>query len=295
MRTKLTLIATLLVTASVVGLGGIINPLDVGLGVRAMGLGGAYTALAQGSEALLYNPAGLSRQQSLQADSSYTNSMGLYGVGWLAGAAPSLGGGVAYMSVGDIVDPGGAPLAYSQFTLVVGGGLDARNIPFLAAVIPPTLPMSLGGNLKIGTARMADASGTGIALDLAAQARFPTGFGEIGAGLAVRDLGFGLAVGDEGGGWSTELAAGVSLTHPIGGFGALEVCGRYIGLGVGWKIEPVEIRGGIQFAGEITRWTLGLGVAWEQFALDYALMTHPDLGISHRLGFGVNLGDLLGM
>lgn len=295
MRAKLTLIAVLLVTASVVALGGIINPLDVGLGVRAMGLGGAYTALARGSEALLYNPAGLSHQQNLQADSSYTNSMGLYGVGWLAGAAPSLGGGVAYMSVGDIVDPGGAPLTYSQFTLVVGGGLDVRNIPFLAAFIPATLPMSVGGNIKIGTARMDDASGTGFAVDLATQARFTTGLGELGAGLAVRDLGFGLAVGDEGGGWSTELAAGVSLSHPIGVFGALELCNRYVAFGVGWQITPLEVRGGIQIAGEISRWTLGLGVAWEQFALDYALMTHPDLGISHRLGFGVNLGALLGM
>ncbi len=289
MRILLAVTAAFLVVVTAAGQG-IINPFDIGLGVRSMGLGGAYTALAEGTEALLYNPAGLSHQQGVHASSSYIGAMGLYGVGWLAGAAPSLGAGLAYLSMGEIYDPEDGTLAYSQFGFVAGGGIDLARTP-----LPLPFPASVGANLKLCSTRMHDESAMGLAIDLAGQARFPAPFGEIGAGFAIRELGFGLGIGEEGGGWTTEFAAGASVTLPIGVFGAVELCSRYTALGVGWRpIDLVEVRGGIQLSGNVTRWTLGLGVAWEEFALDYALMTHP-LGTSHRLGFGIDVGTLLGL
>ncbi len=290
MRTIVAL-ATVLLIGTMAPAQGTLNPLDVGLGVRAMGLAGAYTALARGTEAVLYNPAGLAHQQGVRADSSYTGGMGLYGVGWVAGAAPSLGGGLAYLSVGGITDPDGAPLSYSQFALVAGGGLRTADIPFL----PIPFDAALGANLKLNTARMADESAVGVALDLGFMASFPTPLGELSAGLAVRDLGLGMRVGDSRG-WSTELAAGVAVELPLGLFTALELSSQYSALGLGWQvIEPIEVRTGVQLSGGTVRWALGLGVGWQQFFLDYALLTHPMLGTSHRLGFGIDLGGLLGL
>lgn len=289
MRTMLAL-ATVLLIGAMAPAQGTLNPLDVGLGVRAMGLAGAYTALARGTEAVLYNPAGLAHQRGFRADSSYTGGMGLYGVGWVAGAAPSLGGGLAYLSVGGITDPEGAPLNYSQFALVAGGGLRTQDVPFL----PIPFDAALGANFKINTARMADESAIGVALDLGFMTAFPTPLGELSAGLAIRDLGLGMSVGDSRG-WSTELAVGVAAELPLGLFSALELSSHYSALGIGWQIDPLEVRMGVQLSGGTVRWALGLGVGWQQFFLDYALMTHPMLGTSHRLGFGVDLGALLGL
>ena len=107
---------------------GLPNPFDVGLGVRAMGFGGAYTALAQGTEALLYNPAGLAYLPGIRADSSYSMPMGLYSVAWLAGAMPNFGAGLAYLSAGGITDPQGDPLTFSHLGAVVGAGFPADRI-----------------------------------------------------------------------------------------------------------------------------------------------------------------------
>ncbi len=270
---------------------GVLNPLDMGLGVRAMGLGGAYTALARGTESLLFNPAGLAHQNGVRADTSYTAAMGEFGVGWLAGAMPSLGAGVAYLSVGDIVDPEGNPLAFRQFSLVAGGGLNLARLP-----IPAPFPGAVGGGLKLCSTRAADHSAVGIALDIAAQARLPLPFGDLDVGLAVRDLGLGLGIGEEGGGWSTEIALGAAVSLPMDVFAAVELSTHYTALGVGWQpVDVLEVRGGLQLATGIVRWALGLGVGWEEFTLDYALMTHPQLGTTHRLGFGVDVGALLGL
>ncbi len=291
MRKLFTVLAVIVVGAGASTQAGMLNPLDMGLGVRAMGLGGAYTALARGTESLLYNPAGLAHQNGIRADTSYTAAMGEFGVGWLAGAMPSLGAGVAYLSVGDIVDPQGDPLAYRQFALVAGGGIALARLP-----IPAPFPGAVGGSLKLCSTRAADHSAGGIALDIAAQARLPVPFGNLDVGLALRDLGLGLGIGEEGGGWSTEFAVGASLSLPFDVFAALELSSYYTALGVGWQpLDVLEVRTGVQLATGIARWALGLGVGWESFFLDYGLMTHPQLGTTHRLGFGIDLGALLGM
>ncbi|MBC7318313.1 hypothetical protein H5T57_03565, partial [Candidatus Bipolaricaulota bacterium] len=64
---------------------------DMGLGTRAMGLGGAYAALAEGPEGLLYNPAGLAQVRGIALDS--TILAGWVGAGYVGVAMPSLGAG----------------------------------------------------------------------------------------------------------------------------------------------------------------------------------------------------------
>jgi len=138
---------------------GVYSPLDLGLGVRAEGFGGAYTALAQGPDALLYNPAGLAAATGIEVDSSYLNAMGLYSVTWIGGAVRGLGAGLAYLSAG-IEGPGGSHLAFSHLTLMAGGGLPASALPFLRGFLPPGL--SLGLNLKYDHATLASSGAGGV-------------------------------------------------------------------------------------------------------------------------------------
>lgn len=266
---------------------GLANPFDVGLGVRAMGLGGAYTALAEGSEALLANPAGLAWVPSLRADSTVTNVLNLYTVGWLAGALPGWGAGLTYLSVGGIADPAEDPLTFSTFGLVLGFGLDARHIPFLSGLFP--FPTAVGLALKYHQITVADASGSGIALDIGLLGRLSTPFGEVRAGLTIRELGFGARLGERDEGWSTDLALGAAWIHPSGLLGVLDLSTDYLAVGLGWALfRELEVRGGVRLQGGLVQWSLGLGVRWQAFAVDYALLTHPWLAPSHRFGFGVS-------
>src|SRR3989338_1226409 len=54
------------------------NFLKIGVGARAVGLGGAYTAIAEGASAAYWNPAGISGQEQWELLSMYGS--------WLAGA-----------------------------------------------------------------------------------------------------------------------------------------------------------------------------------------------------------------
>lgn len=258
------------------------NPFDIGLGVRAMGFGGAYTALADGTEALLVNPAGLGWTRAIRGDSTLASVLGLYSVTWLAGAFPNFGGGLAYSGVGDITDPGGNPLAFSHLALTVGVGLDLA----LFRVFP--FPAAGGLALKYHRMQIADQAGSGFALDIGVLGRAPTPLGEARFGVTLRDLGFGPTVGTEPDAWSLDFTVGAALLTPMGFSASLDLGSEYTALGLGWAIFGLaEIRGGVRFQGGFTLWALGLGVRWGMFALDYALLTHPVLSASHRFGFGV--------
>ena len=77
---------------------------DIGYGARPMGMGGAFVALADDANAVLWNPAGLVRLESTQLTGMYARQMGLIPYGFIGFAQPvsdrsSLGAGV--ISSGD--------------------------------------------------------------------------------------------------------------------------------------------------------------------------------------------------
>lgn len=278
-RLLLTAIVSLL--AGTVAMGQALpNPFDVGLGVRAMGFGGAYVAIAEGTEALLTNPAGLGWSAGIRADSSLSSVLGLYSVTWVSGSIPNLAAGVGYLGVGGITDPGGNPLAFSHLAAAVGVGLD---LTFLRAF---PFPAAGGVAIKFDRVQIADESGSGFALDIGLLGRMAGPLGNLQLGLALREIGFGPRVGETPEGWSTDLAAGVALVSPLGFILAADLTAEYTALGVGWSVLGLlEVRGGLRFQAGV-QWALGLGVKWGVFALDYALLTHPVLSASHRFGFG---------
>jgi hypothetical protein len=77
---------------------------DIGFGARPMGMGGAFVALADDANAVLWNPAGLVRLESSQLTGMYARQMGLIPYGFVGFAQPvsdrsSLGAGA--VSSGD--------------------------------------------------------------------------------------------------------------------------------------------------------------------------------------------------
>jgi hypothetical protein len=74
---------------------------DIGCGARPMGMGGAFVALADDANALLWNPAGLTNPDRPQLTGMYLRQMGLVPYGFIGVALPlwsqtSLGAGAVY-------------------------------------------------------------------------------------------------------------------------------------------------------------------------------------------------------
>lgn len=270
---------------------GLPNPFDAGLGVRAAGFGGAYTALAGGPEALLYNPAGLVMTPGLRADSAYASPMGLYSATWIAGAMPGLGAGVAFLSAGRITDPAGDPIPFSHFAAVIGVAAAGEDIPYLGRFLRLPWPTVFGLSLKYDRVEMATEVGGNVALDLGLLTSLDLALGTVRLGISLTDFGAGIGLGERTESWSTSLVLGAALVTPVGFLATVDLAMDRFALGLGWTFGGgIEARAGLSSQGGVVSFSLGLGVSWQAFVLDYALSTHPVLGPSHRLSLGVVFG-----
>lgn len=77
---------------------------DVGIGAKAAGLGGAYTAVAQSANAVFWNPAGLTGTNARAVEFSYVNQFGLIPYNAVAGSwgfGESHAVGMGMLSSGD--------------------------------------------------------------------------------------------------------------------------------------------------------------------------------------------------
>jgi hypothetical protein len=237
---------------------------DMGLGTRAMGLGGAYAALAEGPEALLYNPAGLAQVLGITVDS--TILAGWVGAGYVGGAIPSLGAGIGYLGTS-----AGENLGYSQLGLILGFGMDLHMFGF---------PLLGGVGLRYNSTTIAGEGSSALGLDIGVLGRFSSPFGELRAALVIRELGLGNL--------STEFVLAGAWTSPFGLFASLDLTSEYVALGAGWSfLGAFEIRAGIRQEGGVFRIALGLGANFGNYSVDYALLTHPLLSPTHLFGFGL--------
>ncbi|MGC8962854.1 MAG: hypothetical protein ACP5LJ_02850 [Candidatus Bipolaricaulaceae bacterium] len=237
---------------------------DMGLGARAMGLGGAYAALAAGAEGLLYNPAGLAQIRGINVDS--TVLAGWVAAGYVGAALPGLGAGLGYLGTS-----AGENLGYSQLGFLAGFGLDLRNLGF---------PLLGGVALRYQSTNIAGEGSSSLGLDIGVLGRFSSPFGELRAALVIRELSFG--------GLSPEFVLAGAWLSPFGVLASLDLTSEYVALGLGWSaLGAFEIRAGLRQEGGLLRIALGLGASFGNYRVDYALLTHPLLSPSHRFGFGV--------
>jgi hypothetical protein len=165
------------------------NFLELGVGARAMAMGGAYVAIAEGVESMYWNTAGLARTVGLSVGYSYSPlypelDMGMHFVGL---AVPLLGGVVGFsanvFTSGDMLrtttdyPDGGDPLFGESFT-------------FNAQAVGLHYAFNLTDRLQLGFAGrfiqegIADAKANYVGLDIGALFRTGLLGTTIGASLA---------------------------------------------------------------------------------------------------------------
>lgn len=109
---------------------------DIGMGLRSVGMGGAYTALANDENASRWNPAMLADLKRSHAGFTWTKQFSVVPYHYLSLAMPitdKWGGGAFAISSGDDV--------YRETTIGLGAGTTLNLIP--------DHPLDVGGTLKI--------------------------------------------------------------------------------------------------------------------------------------------------
>lgn len=225
--------------------------LNLGVGARAQGMGGAYGPLADDASAIYWNPAGLSGLIRPEIMFCHTQLFGglanhdFLGLAWPLSKRLSLGLGWIRLGVDDI-----PRFSYNVGTVSEGSFGDNENAVFISAAsqrevtpLGKPLKLSAGGSVKIIYNKLDDRQASGLGLDFGLQAKIL-----LAEWLAVRSanqvilgmepavvnrsnwgtLGLSLAVQDAGGtsiSWNTVsqhhdvrpagYKAGISYIQPV--------------------------------------------------------------------------------
>ena len=262
---------------------------------RAVGLGGAYTALANDSNALLYNPAGLGRLRSSEATLMH-NQYALGVAQQYIGVALKNGIGAQfnYATLGDvprttISQPAGSGSKLNVSDTSLGVGYGRALTPDLA----------IGGGLKYISESLGDATANGYALDLGVLLRVQDVKG-LTLGGSLLNLGPAVKFASNKEKLPTTIRLGSAYALRLSrqevtlAFDITKSLLDKVRLGLGAETlidEQFAVRAGFN-----TRQDAGIGLSfglgWKgpRLGADYAFVPMGELGTAHRISFTLRWG-----
>ncbi len=285
--------------------GGTESPFAFGVGARALSLGGAYVASAEGPTAMTWNPAGLANVQSKQFSLFYTSPFvegNRYSFVGYVHPFLDLGtvafGNMRY-GVSDIAkyDAGGAAL---------GSFDNAQNEWIIGYALPAFGRARFGANIKMETHSLDGESATAVGADVG----FLFQASQSSRSLwSTRNLAFGVMIRNaleprltlrtEEERLPTLMRSGVGYSIPMGGFldRVLLLASFEQGKQSGGRSKfgaEVMTPSGLAFRGGAgpDEWATGIGFQLAGGQLDYAFGSQ-ELGTSHRLELTMSFGSSL--
>ena len=273
---------------------------DLSAGVRAVGMGGAFVAVADGAGTVLFNPAGLAYLGAPEIQALYELRFGASHLFRGLGALPRWGGGLALFSFGPIEgrnaqDEVTETLGYLQLGLLGAGGWALSDLPLPATQSLEELAIGLKLKL-IGVSTVEEGSGGGAALDWGLLLRFQQPFSLPLEELRLGAMGENLpALGTTGGAPRgtfgiavrpiPELTIALDLAFPL----ALRAGGE-VQIPLPEELAPgmsptVALRLGGFWEGTLWALTLGFGITLDALRFDYAFQSHAQLPSTHQVGF----------
>jgi len=276
----------------------ITSTFELGLGARAVGMGGAFVGLADDGTALSYNTAGLAGLRRSSLLSSYESRPGTSSYGQVSAALPHFGAGITLFDFGEVseTDEYGNTIgsfSYRDYGFVAGVGVKAADLPF----VPRNAwaeRIALGLSAKSVVVSTLDAgSGSGFAVDLSCLLRTNStglitgcGVGVVAENVVGIPIRYGSGHEED---WPRKLTIGTSIELRDQVVLALDVTTeKTVCVGAEWTpIPSFSLRSGIGYD-SLWRWSLGIGARFGSFSFDGAIVTHPYLNAQFRgsLEFG---------
>jgi hypothetical protein len=256
--------------------------LDIGLGARALGMGGAHIAVVDDAAAVYYNPAGLAFIDGRHIVSLYTNQFGAAGYMGVGYAQRYVGAGAMKLDASDIDKT-------DEFANVTGvfRVTDLTLILGAAAKVMPQF--GVGGAVKYYSQALPSNSGRGATGDIGVL--FATDSGVFRLGAVCRNV-LGSLKYDSGhtDAFDRSFGAGVAVRPMDNLLLAADVIwkdGMDARIGGEFRLGKFAVRAGGGYRDEKLSFSAGAGFAMPFFSVDYAYQTHSILPDSHRLSLCV--------
>lgn len=268
--------------------------LNVGVGARALALGGAYTAVAEDANAIYWNPAGLAgvvkREFTVSHAELTQGSRHDFAAYAQTFKSATIAGSLTYLSHQDV--DGRDALGHKS------GGYRAADAAAGAAWATRTGFADFGVGVKFVHSHIGSAEAQTAAVDAGAR----RALGPVLIGAAVRGLGPGLKYDAQTNDLPLRLALGGAYMIAGGHLIAAELtngprgAGTDVGIGGEYQavtdfffragyttISAVADGAGFEAARGLT---LGLGFLTARWKIDYATVPMGELGCTHRFTFG---------
>jgi len=277
--------------------------LKIGVGARALGMGGAYTAVANDVNSIAWNPAGLAgvgkrelgvTHTQLAADTRY--DVLAYGQALSYGTLAVSGGSLGQGAIDSRDDSGHAAGSFTAGDSVVNVGYGAKL----------ALGMRLGGAVKYVQSRIASYSAQTYAVDLGGQ--YELGYQGPGVPIvaaAVQNVGPGMRFLDQRSALPLTVAAGTAYRLPLGLTFAADykyhpnLRSSEISVGTEYSLlSNFAIRGGYGSARALNGGTTtgaaaslngmaaGFGIRMLGYTVDYSITPFGELGNVQRFSLG---------
>ncbi|OGS23008.1 MAG: hypothetical protein A2252_06330 [Elusimicrobia bacterium RIFOXYA2_FULL_39_19] len=277
--------------------------LKIGIGARPVGLGNAFTAIANDVTAINWNPGGLSQLTQRQISAMHSQWIVDSNLDYIGFASPLksgvFGGSVIVLSQGEMEGRD----ENRQQTASFGASDMAVTFSFSKnLLLSNKRSIGLGANLKIIQQKIESEQATGVAVDLGALYHFPSL--PFTAGLSIQNLGPQMKFISEG--YNLPLTVATGLGYNIGGVTiALDVKQQVYEnqtiVSIGTEFLPINtlaLRAGYLLPA-ITQSTLnktdlstdysgfggGIGIKLFGTQTDYSFVPYGVLGNTHRVSF----------
>ena len=263
--------------------------LKFGVGARATGLGGAYTAVSDDANSMYWNPAGLSRFNGTQLSLMHNRwvqdiNYEFVGIAFGDSATAGFAFGLTFLWMGDIT-----VTTFNDRLGTTGNTFTARDLSFVFSYGQQINDyVSVGGTLKRIKSTIDDISANATAVDLGLLTSLPIQGVTLGA--TIQNLGnrlkfiqdsdrlpliykFGVAYSQP-----NRLTLAVDLSKPIDNRFRVNAGGEFV------LMKTLALRGGYNSSNELDNgFTGGAGVRIRSISIDYAFVPFGVLGNTHRV------------